>query len=137
MKPAVSRLVELCQSKLYRMVVVGIHLAAAVAVATAQLDRWFAAVLLCTVLLSLARQKRSLECEGLVLRSVGTFEIVGAGDTAYVLYRGSVKIGPLAVLRYRDSDRVRSLVLLPDSFVKPDDWRYFCRWLRWQATTDD
>ncbi len=71
--------------------------------------------------------------EMLVLYGDGRFLKVGAGDTALELVPGSTMLASLLVLRYREEGRLRSLVLLADSFVCADDARRFRRWLAWQA----
>lgn len=47
--------------------------------------------------------------------------------------RSSSLLGVLIVLRFRDEGRLRSLVLLPDSFLHVGDMRRFRRWFVWQA----
>jgi hypothetical protein len=137
MRPERSRIVMLRRSRLLVGAVVVIHVAAAVAVLAARIHPGLTVLLLGVVIVSLLRRRRLLECSGLVLRDDGDFEKVGAGDTALRPLPGSVRLGPLAVLHYRETGRSRHLVLLPDSFVTDDDRRAFNRWLTWQAGARD
>ena len=45
-------------------------------------------------------------------------------------------LGPLMVVRFRNASAGMSLVLLPDSFYYPDDYRRVRLWLKWQGKGD-
>jgi len=69
---------------------------------------------------------------------------VGADDTPSNLSRqnlaqilevdaASQLLGRLMVVRFRNASVGASLVLLPDSFICPDDYRRVRLWLKWQG----
>lgn len=90
-------------------------------------------MLLLVIGASFARVRRFEAPKTLVLRGNRQFMKVGAGETAHEVDRSSSLLGAMIVLRFRDEGRLRSLVLLPDSFVDAEDMRRFRRWFIWQA----
>jgi hypothetical protein len=133
MRPAPPVVLVLRPSRALFISVLVCHTLAALAVLMAQLDFVFAALLLGVVLASAYRHRSSPTCPALVLWGDGQFEKIGAGDTALSPHPSSSRLGPLAILRFREAGRLQALVLMPDSFTNKDDWRYFCRWFYWQA----
>lgn len=111
------------------------HIVALGSVLAATLPSWLTAFLLLAVGASLARLRRVRAVKGLTLHGDGRLEIVGADGTA-----GEALIQPhtvvwsfMVVLLYRQDGRLRSIVLLGDSF-DPGDFRQLRIWLRWRAS---
>jgi hypothetical protein len=133
MRPIPPVVLALRPSRALVVSVLVLHLLAGLAVLLAQLDFFLATLLLGAVLVSAYRQRSPVASSTLVLRGDGQFEKAGAGGTALSPHPSSSRLGPLAILRFREAGRLQTLVLLPDSFTTKDDWRYFCRWFNWQA----
>ena len=134
MKPVARLSVSLKSSRRLLLVQSLAHGMAAVAVLTASLPPWMAALLLLSVATSLAWQRRNRPIRGLVLRGDGRLETVGADDTAIEvsLHPHTLVLSFLVVLLYRQEGRLHSLPLMADSF-SADDFRQLRLWLRWKA----
>ena len=133
MRPTPPVVLALRPSRTLFVSVIVLHMLAGLTVLLAQLDFVLATLLLGVVLVSAYRQRSPVATSTLVLRGDGQFEKVGAGDTALSPHPSSSRLGPLAILRFREAGQLQTMVLMPDSFTTKDDWRYFCRWFNWQA----
>jgi toxin CptA len=111
------------------------HVIAAAAVLAATLPSWLAAVLLLLVGASLARMRRLLPADGLLLSGDGQCAIVGADGTAseVIVHPHTLVLSFLVVLLFRREGRLQSLTLLADS-LSAEDFRQLRLWLRWRST---
>lgn len=133
MQPVIPVSIPLRPSRLLTVAVAAFHAVASLAVLLAALPGWGAVLLLFAIGASSARLRQFQVPEALVLRGNRQFIKVGAGETAHEVDRSSSLLGAMIVLRFRDDDKLRSLVLFPDSFVHAEDARRFRRWFIWQA----
>lgn len=133
MQPVAPVSIPLRTSRLLTFGIAAAHAVAALAVLSTALPGWSAALLLLAIGASFAWIRQVQVPEALVLRGNRQFIKVGAGETAHEMDRSSSMLGALIVLRFRDEGRLRSLVLLPDSFLYAGDMRRFRRWFVWQA----
>ncbi len=134
MPPVTPISILLRPSRLLTVAVAAFHAVASLAVLLAALPGWGAALLLFAIGASFARLRQFQVPEALVLRGNRQFIKVGAGETAHDVDCSSSMLAGMLVLRFRDDDKLRSLVLLPDSFVHAEDVRRFRRWFIWQAS---
>lgn len=135
MKSAAASGVSIKPSRRLLLILTIAHIVAAGSVLVATLPSWLTAALLVVVGASLARLRRPQAVSGLTLYGDGRLEIVGADETA-----SEARVQPhtvvwafLVVLLYRQDGRLRSIVLLADSFDS-NDFRQLRIWLRWRAS---
>lgn len=134
MPPVIPVSIPLRPSRLLTGGIATSHTVVALAVLWAALPGWSAALLLFVIGASFARLRQFQVPEALVLRGNRQFIKVGAGGTAHEVDCSSSLLAGMIVLRFRDEGRLRSLVLLPDSFADAEDARRFRRWFIWQAS---
>lgn len=111
------------------------HGVAAAAVLAAAVPPWLMAVLLLSVIASLAHRRRPAPVKGLLLNGEGGLEIVDAGGAATpaTVHPHTLVLSFLVVLLYRSQGRLHSVTLLADSLAA-EDFRQLRLWLRWRAT---
>ena len=135
MKPVAPLSVSLKPSRRLLVIQSAGHVAAAAAVLASTVPSWLAVVLLLSIGASLARLRRRLPVENLVLRGDGQLETVGADGTANetVVHPHTLVLSFVVVLLYRQDGRLRSLTLLDDSLAA-EEFRQLRLWLRWRSS---
>ena len=135
MQPVPPLRIALRPSKYGRFALVVIHGLTVVAIWAASLPLSMVMLGLGLVVVSLWRLRFRSMPDALILYGDGRLQKVGAGGTAseIELLPETTVIGPLIVLSFRESGKLVSLVLLPDSLNVADDGRRLKRWLRWQS----
>ena len=135
MKPVAPLSVSIKPSRRLLLIQSAAHVVAVAAVLASTVPPWLAAVLLLALGASLARQRRKLPAESLVLHGDGRFATVGADGTASeaAVHPHTLVLSFLVVLLYRQDGCLRSLALLGDSLTA-DDFRQLRLWLRWRST---
>ncbi|MCF8198407.1 MAG: hypothetical protein K9J42_06550 [Sulfuritalea sp.] len=134
MKFAATWGISLKPSRRLFLILIFAHIAALGAILAATLPSWLTAGLLVAVGASLASMRRLQAVAGLTLHGDGRLETVGIDGTASEAFvqPQTVVWWFLVVLLYRQDGRLRSTVLLADSFDS-DDFRQLRIWLRWRA----
>ena len=135
MKPVAPLSVSIKPSRRLLLILSVAHGAAIAAVLASTEPSWLAAVLLLSIGASLARQRRILPGENLVLHGDGRLEAVAADGTPSegLVHPHTLVLSFLVVLLYRRDGRLRSLTLLDDSLAA-EDFRQLRLWLRWRST---
>ena len=129
-----------------------VHLLAALLVLVATIAPQWKAALLLAVGVSLAYRRRSQGPRDFVFHPDGRVDFlesssnspVGACDTpssdaapravpVFDVDDASRLLGVLMVVRFRRVSIRHALILLPDSFAHPDDYRRLRIWLKWQG----
>ncbi|MCF8149134.1 MAG: hypothetical protein K9K30_04885 [Burkholderiaceae bacterium] len=135
MKPVTSLFIPTRPSHRLLLILSIAHIVAAGAVLAAALPAWLTVALLAAIGISLVNLRRVSPAPGLVLRSDGQMEIVGADGTASEaqIHSHTLVLSFLVVLLFRQSSSLRSITLLADSLAA-EDFRQLRLWLRWRAT---
>jgi len=147
MKPVATLSLSIKPSRRLLLIQAVAHAVAVGAVLAATLPPWLMAVLLLLIGASLARLRRTLPVEGLVLSGDGQLQIVGACRPAkrnprqtgsgtasdVIVHPHTLVLSFMVVLLYRQEGRLRSLTLLADSLAL-EDFRQLRLWLRWRSS---
>ena len=135
MKPVAPLSVSIKPSRRLLVIQSAVHVLAIASVLASTLPSWLGAVLLLSIAASLARLRRRLPVENLVLHGDGRLETVGTDGTVSeaLLHPHTLVLSFLVVLRYRQQGRPNSVTLLGDSLA-PEDFRQLRLWLRWRST---
>ncbi len=135
MKPVAPLSVSLKPSRRLLAIQSAAHVLAIAAVLASTLPSWLGVVILLAIGASLARLRRRLPVENLVLHGDGRLETVGTDGTVseVLVHPHTLVLSFLVVLRYRQQGRPNSVTLLGDSLA-PEDFRQLRLWLRWRST---
>ncbi|MCF8177059.1 MAG: hypothetical protein K9J74_00985 [Sulfuritalea sp.] len=135
MKAVAALTVSIKQSPRLLLIQSVAHAVAGLSVLAANISPWLAVVILIAIGASLARQGRQQELERLIFHGDGRIEIVGSDETVIEsrMHPHTLVWSFLVVLLYRQNNRVRSIVLLPDS-ADYDELRQLRIWLRWRPS---
>ena len=135
MKPVAPHSVAIKPSRRLLVIQSVAHMAGVGAVLASALPSWVAVVLLLSIGASLARLRRVLSVENLLLHGDGRLETVGPeGQSGEALvHPHTLVLSFLVVLLYRQDGRLRSMTLLGDS-LPAEDFRQLRLWLRWRST---
>jgi hypothetical protein len=134
MQPVAPLTIHLKPSRRLLVIQVAAHLLAAVAVLTAAISGWIAALLLAALGYSFSRVRNARLPAFIVLHGDGRLEKVGADGTATEaqVHPHTLVLAELIVLLCRQQGRIGALALLGDS-LSAADARELRLWLRWRA----